>query len=54
MSEKMANELEAVPGVSYGFQYSTNAFELMSGSRQDDVCKIFGENLDTLAYMLIK
>jgi cobalt-zinc-cadmium resistance protein CzcA len=25
LSEKMANELEAVPGVSYGFQYSTNA-----------------------------
>jgi cobalt-zinc-cadmium resistance protein CzcA len=23
--------------------------ELMSGSRQDVVCKIFGENLDTLA-----
>jgi cobalt-zinc-cadmium resistance protein CzcA len=36
LSEKMANELEAVPGVSYGFQYSTNAFnELMSSSRQD-------------------
>jgi cobalt-zinc-cadmium resistance protein CzcA len=51
LSEKMANELEAVPGVSYGFQYPVQMRfnELMSGSRQDVVCKIFGENLDTLA-----
>jgi heavy metal efflux system protein len=47
----MAKELEAVPGVSYGFQYPVQMRfnELMTGARQDVVCKIFGENLDTLA-----
>lgn len=51
LSEKMARELEAVPGVSYGFQYPVQMRfnELMTGARQDVVCKIFGENLDTLA-----
>ena len=51
LSEKMAKELEAVPGVSYGFQYPVQMRfnELMTGARQDVVCKIFGENLDTLA-----
>ncbi|MFE3849008.1 CusA/CzcA family heavy metal efflux RND transporter [Flavobacterium sp. LB3P45] len=51
LSAKMANELEAVPGVSYGFQYPVQMRfnELMTGARQDVVCKIFGENLDTLA-----
>jgi cobalt-zinc-cadmium resistance protein CzcA len=38
-------------GVSYGFQYPVQMRfnELMTGARQDVVCKIFGENLDTLA-----
>ena len=51
LSEKMAKELAAVPGVSYGFQYPVQMRfnELMTGARQDVVCKIFGENLDTLA-----
>lgn len=51
LSGKMAKELEAVPGVSYGFQYPVQMRfnELMTGARQDVVCKIFGENLDTLA-----
>lgn len=51
LSEKMAKELEAVPGVSYGFQYPVQMRfnELMTGARQDVVCKIFGEDLDTLA-----
>ncbi len=51
LSEKMATELEAVPGVSYGFQYPVQMRfnELMTGARQDVVCKIYGENLDTLA-----
>ena len=51
LSEKMAKELEAVPGVTYGFQYPVQMRfnELMTGARQDVVCKIFGENLDTLA-----
>ncbi|MBC5862790.1 CusA/CzcA family heavy metal efflux RND transporter [Flavobacterium turcicum] len=51
LSEKMAKELEAVPGVSFGFQYPVQMRfnELMTGARQDVVCKIFGEDLDTLA-----
>jgi cobalt-zinc-cadmium resistance protein CzcA len=48
---KMSKELEAVPGVTFGFQYpvAMRFNELISGARQDVVCKIFGEDLDTLA-----
>jgi cobalt-zinc-cadmium resistance protein CzcA len=37
--------------VFLGFQYPVQMRfnELMTGARQDVVCKIFGENLDTLA-----
>jgi len=52
MEEKMSKELEAIPGVTFGFQYPVQMRfnELMTGARQDVVCKIFGEDLDTLAY----
>ncbi len=48
---KMKKELEDVPGVTFGFQYPVQMRfnELMTGARQDVVCKIYGENLDTLA-----
>lgn len=51
LMEKMSRELEAVPGVFFGFQYpvAMRFNELMTGARQDVVCKIFGEDLDTLA-----
>ncbi len=51
LSEKMSQSLEAVPGVTFGFQYPVQMRfnELMTGAKQDVVCKIFGENLDTLA-----
>ena len=51
LAEKMSEELEDVPGVSIGFQFPVQMRfnELMTGARQDVVCKIFGENLDTLA-----
>lgn len=51
LADKMSESLEAVPGVSFGFQYPVQMRfnELMTGARQDVVCKIFGENLDTLA-----
>lgn len=51
LMSKMSKELEAVPGVTFGFQYpvAMRFNELMTGARQDVVCKIFGENLDTLA-----
>lgn len=51
LSEKMGEALSEVPGVSFGFQYPVQMRfnELMTGAKQDVVCKIFGENLDTLA-----
>lgn len=51
LEAKISKELEAVPGVSFGFQYPVNMRfnELISGARQDVVLKIFGEDLDTLA-----
>lgn len=52
LEAKMAKELKAVPGVTFGFQYpvAMRFNELISGARQDVVCKIFGDNLDTLAH----
>ena len=51
LSEKMSAALADVPGITAGFQYPVQMRfnELMTGARQDVVCKIFGENLDTLA-----
>lgn len=56
LEEKMAKALEVVPGVTFGFQYpvAMRFNELMSGARQDVVCKIYGENLDTLAWYASK
>lgn len=52
LAEKMTKALEAVPGVTFGFQYPVQMRfnELMTGAKQDVVCKIFGENLDTLTH----
>jgi len=51
LAAMMAKELEAIPGVTYSFQYpvAMRFNELMTGARQDVVCKIFGENIDTLS-----
>jgi len=51
LAEKMAKSLEAVPGISTGFQFPVQMRfnELMTGAKQDVVCKIFGEDLDSLA-----
>jgi cobalt-zinc-cadmium resistance protein CzcA len=48
----MGKSLEAVPGISTGFQYPVQMRfnELMTGARQDVVCKIFGEDLDSLTH----
>jgi len=54
-SEELANEmaeaLEAIPGVTFGFQQPIQMRfnELMSGARQDVVLKIYGEDLDVLS-----
>lgn len=52
LSGKMTRSLEAVPGITVGFQFPVQMRfnELMTGARQDVVCKIFGENLDTLTH----
>jgi cobalt-zinc-cadmium resistance protein CzcA len=51
LSEKMSKALQDVPGVTFSFQYpvAMRFNELMTGAKQDVVCKIFGENLDTLS-----
>lgn len=51
LAEKMGETMSAVPGITTGFQYPVQMRfnELMTGARQDVVCKIFGEDLDTLA-----
>lgn len=51
LEEKMSNALKSIPGVTFSFQYpvSMRFNELISGARQDVVCKIYGENLDTLS-----
>jgi cobalt-zinc-cadmium resistance protein CzcA len=51
LAEKMGKKIEAVPAVATGFQFPVQMRfnELMTGARQDVVCKVFGDNLDSLA-----
>ena len=51
LANKMSAALEGVPGLSAGFQFPVQMRfnELIAGARQDVVCKIYGEDLDTLA-----
>lgn len=51
LAEKMSKEVEEIPGLSVSFQYPVQMRfnELMTGAKQDVVCKIFGENLDSLS-----
>ncbi len=53
LAEKMSLALQQVPGVTTGFQYPVQMRfnELMTGARQDVVCKIFGDDLDSLAIL---
>lgn len=50
LAEKMGEALEAVPGVTFGFQQPIQMRfnELMTGVRQDVAVKIFGEDLNVL------
>lgn len=52
LANKMSASLAKVPGLNGGFQYPVQMRfnELIAGAKQDVVCKIFGENLDTLAH----
>ena len=51
LAEKMGKVLDDFPGLSAGFQFPIQMRfnELISGARQDVVCKLYGENLDTLS-----
>jgi len=51
LEKKMSEALQDIPGITTGFQFPVQMRfnELMTGARQDVVCKIFGENLDTLS-----
>ena len=51
LANKMSAALEEVPGIATGFQFPVQMRfnELMTGARQDVVCKIFGDDLDTLS-----
>lgn len=50
LADTMGKALESIPGVNFGFLFPVQMRfnELMTGAKQDVVCKIFGENLDTL------
>lgn len=52
LAEKMSAAVSEVPGITASFQYPVQMRfnELMTGAKQDVVCKIFGENMDTLAH----
>src|SRR5690606_4213687 len=52
LAERMTEALSVVPTVTVGFQFPVQMRfnELMTGARQDVVCKIFGEDLDSLAH----
>ena len=56
LAAKMGKAVEDVPGITAGFQYPVQMRfnELMTGARQDVVLKIFGEDLDTLAFTAAK
>src|ERR1700676_4797225 len=51
LANKMSQVLNEVPGIATGFQFPVQMRfnELMTGARQDVVCKIFGDDLDTLS-----
>ena len=51
LANKMGEALSDIPGLTFGFQFPVQMRfnELISGARQDIVCKIFGEDLDSLA-----
>lgn len=53
LAELMTQELKKnLIGITYSFQYpvAMRFNELMTGARQDVVCKIYGENLDSLKH----
>ncbi len=56
LAEKMSAALEEVPGVTVGFQFPVQMRfnELMTGAKQDVVCKIYGANMDSLSKLAVQ
>jgi cobalt-zinc-cadmium resistance protein CzcA len=56
LAEKMSEKLSVISGATFGFQYPVQMRfnELMTGARQDVVCKIFGEDLELLSLYAAK
>jgi cobalt-zinc-cadmium resistance protein CzcA len=56
LADTMQKVLKEIPGFSSSFMFPIQMRfnELISGARQDVVCKIFGENLDSLALYIEK
>jgi cobalt-zinc-cadmium resistance protein CzcA len=56
LAELMHEALEDIPGLTSSFQFPIQMRfnELISGARQEVVCKIFGENLDSLTQYVDK
>ncbi|MFN5761110.1 MAG: efflux RND transporter permease subunit, partial [Sphingobacteriales bacterium] len=56
LADTMSKALQQIPGMTSGFQFPIQMRfnELVAGARQDVVCKIFGENIDTLAAYAVK
>ena len=53
LAEKMSAAVAEVPGLTVGFQYPVQMRfnELMTGAKQDVVCKVYGDNMDSLAHI---
>ncbi|NCI45978.1 CusA/CzcA family heavy metal efflux RND transporter [Sediminibacterium soli] len=51
LANKMSEAIKQVPGMTAGFQFPVQMRfnELISGAKQDIVCKVFGDDLDSLA-----
>lgn len=51
LAEKMTAAVSEVPGITVSFQFPVQMRfnELLTGAKQDVVCKIFGENIDSLS-----
>lgn len=56
LSQKMQVAIDTIYGLETGFQFPVQMRfnELMTGAKQDVICKIFGEDLDTLTYYASK
>ena len=56
LANKMSAVLNDLPGITTSFQFPVQMRfnELMTGAKQDVVCKIYGDDLDTLAYYATK